>query len=234
MRPLKSSANSIRVVAGFLCLAGALTFPAWGDDPPKEEPEAKAEQAEGAKQDATPKPSGNSLADAAARIKLQKPAGGEGSGLVISDQNLKKSGSGASVAQGTGAQLSGSAATGSTTQGKKVGTMSPEASALGNDIVQRYHAQVAVVRGLEVRLANWDKRLAEGSADPHYPKFSNSPQNRPPGVVDEAEGTRDLLAKQLGEERKKLDGIRKEAQRAGVTLSDPAAQHPAAPQAGGG
>jgi hypothetical protein len=217
----------VRPFAALLCLACLLAVPLWADDPPQEDPEAGAAQAE--KKEPTPAPKPGSLADAAARIKLQQPAEGGSSGLVISDQNLKEKGSGAALSQGTGAKLSGAAA-GGAGQGKPAGpSMTPEQSAAANDIVQRYQAQLVVVQGLEVRLANWDERLAEPSHDPYYPKYSNSPQNRAPGQVDEAEGTRNLLAKHLAEERKKLDAIRNEAKRAGVALSEPAVQ-PVAPE----
>jgi hypothetical protein len=216
-----------------LLLVWLLVLPASADEPPKEENEAQAAQSEAPKQAATPTSTGSSLADAAAGIKLRQPAGGEGSGLVISDQNLKESGSGAALSQGAGAKISGGAASAGT-QAQPAGGTSPEASARANEIVQRYHAQLALVEGLEVRLANWNKLIAEGSPDAHYKKFSDSPQNRPPGVVDEAEGQRDLLAKRLAEEQQKLDAIRKEAKGAGVALSEAAAPPPAAAPADGG
>ena len=147
---------------------------------------------------------------------------------LISDQNLKKAGAGGTLSEGTGAGLTGPRAGTAAAQGGTSGTMGPEETSLANDLILRYHARLAVVEGLELRLANFDRQLAEASTDPHYKNYTDSPQNRAPGVVDPAQRKRDLLAGQLEAEQAKLKVIRDEARRAGVTLSEPATQ-PAAP-----
>jgi hypothetical protein len=165
---------------------------------------------------AAPAKTGSSLADAASKIRLQTPA--QEGGLVISNHTLQKPGAMGTLSVGGGV----SAATGSKTSGT-TSAAGAKQGAPGSDnplnaLVQQYHEQLAVVQGLEARLEKYDEQLAEPARDPHYPYVTNRPQDRAPGVQDPAKGQRDLLAARLDEERKKLDGIREQARRAGVKL----------------
>ncbi len=192
------------------CLTLGLAAPASAEDPPKEDPESKqaAEQQEA--------PPAGSLAAAASKIKLQKPAEGEDGAVVITDKNYKKTGAGAAVSQGSGVSAAGSApalgASGS----------SPVASN-ANQLAEQLLAQKAKVDNMEAQLASYDEQLAAPPVDPRFPNSSQSPQFRSPGVVDPAQGKRDAYAKQLEQERAKLADLEKRAQQAGVKTAKPAA-----------
>lgn len=161
-----------------------------------------------------------SLAAAAARIHLRRPPDeGEG-GVVISDQNLRQMAAEGTVSEGGG--VGGSVVTGDKpAAGEQGGAVNPASALVGE-----YLQQKRTVDGLEERLKNFDQQLAKPASDPHFAQSQNSPQFRAPGVVDRAQKQRDDLAKQLAEERAKLDGIRERARRDGVELAAPAKPAP--------
>jgi hypothetical protein len=187
----------------------ALVPPAIADDPPKEEPEKTATKQEQASTQQAP-PAG-SLAAAASKIKLQKPADSEG--LVISDHNVKSTGSKAALSQGSGSAQPVSAA--APAAGAQQTTGTPTRS---QQLAQELAAQKAKVDNMEAQLAQYNKDLAAPSADPKYPKWADSPYNRSPGVVDPAVAQRDEYAKRLEQEKAKLNQLLKEAQGAGVKV----------------
>jgi hypothetical protein len=156
----------------------------------------------------------NSLASAASKIKLQQPS--SNGAVVITNETLKKT-------QGKGAVSTGGGTT-VTTETQPAGpaaTASQPVPGAGNPLnalVEQYHQQLAVVQNLETRLKNFDKQLANPARDPHYPYLTHRPQDRPGGVQDPAQGQRELLAKDLEGERKKLDAIKDQARRAGLKL----------------
>ena len=176
-------------------------------EPAAEQPILKSEKAPA---------QGSSLAAAASKIRLQQPSG-EG-GLVISNATLKKTEGQGSVSVGGGVTASGAP-----TQKPGAGQGATSAVAAGssnplNALVEQYNQQKNVVLGLETRLKNYDEQLAKPSRDPHYPYLTHRPEDRAGGVQDPAKGQRDILAKRLDEERRKLDGLREQARRAGVKL----------------
>jgi hypothetical protein len=161
----------------------------------------------------TPTPVPGSLAAAAAGIRLQTGGGGDSGALVITDQNLKAVGAGAAISQGSavgvqpGAQVAAPQA-----------QVAP-AAAGANDLASRLMAQQARVDELAAQLQSMDEQLAAPPTDPHYPKIDNAPQFRAPGVVDPARGQRDALAAVLEAERGKLEALRAEAAKGGVTIT---------------
>ena len=161
----------------------------------------------------TPTPVPGSLAAAAAGIRLQTGGEGDSGALVITDQNLKAVGAGAAISQGSavgvqpGAQVAAPQA-----------QVAP-AAAGANDLASRLMAQQARVDELAAQLQSMDEQLAAPPTDPHYPKIDNAPQFRAPGVVDPARGQRDALAAVLEAERGKLEALRAEAAKGGVTMT---------------
>lgn len=195
-------------------LALVVAAPTFAEDPPKEDPALKQEAG---KQEAPP---AGSLAAAASKIKLQKPAEGEGGSVVITDKNVKKTGSGAAVSQGSTVTSSGAApALGSAGS-------SPVASN-ANQLAEQVLAQKAKVDNMEAQLASYDEQLAAPSPDPRYPKYGDAPQFRSPGVMDPAQGKRDAYAEELENERAKLRDLEKKAQLAGVKKAAPVNEKPA-------
>jgi len=190
----------------------AVAVPTFAEDPPKEDPTLKQEAGQ---QEAPP---AGSLAAAASKIKLQKPAEGEGGSVVITDKNVKKTGAGAAVSQGSGVTSSGAApALGSSGS-------SPVASN-ANQLAEQMLAQKAKVDNMEAQLASYDEQLAAPSPDPRYPKYGNAPQFRSPGVVDPAQGKRDAYAEALENERAKLRDMEKRAGQAGVKKAAPVTEN---------
>ena len=204
------------MLAGLLIAAG-LTFgaavPCSAEDPPKEDPQLKA----AGQQEAPP---AGSLAAAASKIKLQKPAEGEGGSVVITDKNVKKSGTGGALSQGSG----GSAAGAAPTLGSAGTPGSSPVASNANQLAEQVLAQKAKVDNMEAQLASYDEQLAAPSPDPRYPKYGNAPQFRTPGVVDPAQGKRDAYAAELEKERAKLRDMEKRAQQAGVKTAKPEPQ----------
>jgi hypothetical protein len=195
-----------------------LAVPAAADDPRAEdkrpaETQQDQEQPPASKEPAlksqAPAKGGNSLAAAAAGIKLKQPAS-DGT-LVISNANLQKSGDKGTVSVGGGvtAASGGQKAAVSTASG----TSNP-----ANALVQQYNEQLSTVESLEKRLENFDDQLKEPARDPHYPYVTARPHDRSPGVQDPASAQRDALAKQLETERTKLNTLRDQARRQGVRL----------------
>jgi hypothetical protein len=214
-----------------LLLAIGLAAPVAAEDPPQEEPEQTQTEEQAAKRaeaaEKTPEQQqempalgsargtekGSSLAAAAGKITLQKPADGS-SGIVISDQNLKTAGQKGAVSQGTGQAAASSPAAAAP------GTAAPGEAAANpqNELAARLEQQKLRVQELEERLANLDRQLAEKEQrDPHYRYYHNSPQNRAGGVQDEVQGQRDLLAQELETARTELDRTEAQARRAGIT-----------------
>ncbi len=201
-----------------LLLAVGLVFvvavPTLAEDPPKEDPELKQEAGQ---QEAPP---AGSLAAAASKIKLQKPAEGEGGSVVITDKNIKKTGAGAAVSQGSGVSATGAApALGSSGS-------SPVASN-ANQLAEQVLAQKAKVDNMEAQLASYDEQLAAPSPDPHYPNLGDAPQFRSPGVVDPAQSKRNAYAADLEKEKAKLRDLEKRAGQAGVKTAAPVTEKPA-------
>jgi hypothetical protein len=199
----------MRVLHWGLAVALCVAVPAiWAEDPPKDQSEQQADQ------QPTPAAPAGSLAAAASKIKLQQPEG-EGSGsLVITDQNVKSAGQGAAVSQGSGV-ATGAPPPAALTSGQR------PAATDANAVADELQAQRVKVQNMEAQLADYDRQLAEPSTDPHYPKYSDAPQFRSPGVVDPAKGKRDELARRLEEERGKLVELEKKAGQAGVKQADP-------------
>jgi hypothetical protein len=131
---------------------------------------------------------------------------------VITNQNLKAVGAGASVSQGGAVAVQ---------QGAQAGAPQTRvaAPANANDLAARLLAQQARVDELATKLQSMDEQLAAPPTDPHFPKVDNAPQFRAPGVIDPARGERDALAAVLEEERGKLEALRAEAAAAGVTMT---------------
>jgi hypothetical protein len=215
------------LLLGVLALAPfgvAADEPAHQEEQPKEraqeqeageaEPVKPAANAETLK-DSRPVVSGNSLAAAASRIRLNRPAG---EGVVISNDNLDDV-----AAEGTVSVAGGVASTPPATAAAPQEPGQPaapggEAGNPANALVAQYQEQQRTVKGLEERLANFDSQIAEAPEDPHYPQSQSSPQNRAPGVQDRAQMQREALAKELDQARKALDQIRRRARREGVEL----------------
>jgi len=194
------------LVAAGLTLGAAV--PCLAEDPPKEDPELKQEAGQ------HEAPPAGSLAAAASKIKLQKPAEGEGGTVVITDKNIKKSGAGAAVSQGSGVSSAGVTPTLGASQGSSVASNA-------NQLAAQVLAQKAKVDNMEAQLASYDKQLAAPSPDPHYPNYGNAPQFRSPGVVDPAHGKRDAYAAELEKEKAKLRDMEKRAQQAGAKTAAP-------------
>jgi hypothetical protein len=154
-----------------------------------------------------------SLAAAAAGILLQIGGEGDPGAVVITDQNLKSVGAGAAVSQGSTAGVQPGA------QGVAPQAQVARAPAGANDLASRLLAQQARVDELAAQLQSMDEQLAAPPTDPHYPKIDNAPQFRAPGVVDPARGQRDALAAVLEAERGKLEALRAEAAKGGVTMT---------------
>jgi hypothetical protein len=215
--------TSAPFVGWLLAIMAIVAFPVAAEDPPEQNQDEQAPQEATTKESATEpvlksKPSsgsGNSLAAAASRIKLQKPAGDAGSGLVISNGNLKRAGSGGVMSVGSGANQA------PTAQQKKA---SPEQAAAegaenpANALVAQYHDQKKNVDLLSERLKMYDEQLAQPNRDPHYADYHNSPHSRAPGVQDTNQLQRDALAKQLDQEKKKLDALKRQAADDGIVL----------------
>jgi hypothetical protein len=189
-------------VSAIVVTALLAVLPAVADEEPQQAPPAP-----------TPTAVPGSLAAAAAGIRLQTGGEGDSGALVITDQNLKSVGAGATISQGSavGAQPGALVA-------------APQAQvapvpAGANDLALRLMAQQARVDELAAQLQSMDEQLAAPPTDPHYPKIDNAPQFRAPGVVDPARGQRDALAAVLDEERGKLEALRAEAAKGGVTLT---------------
>ncbi len=165
-------------------------------------------------------PPSNSLAAAAARIHLRRPAD-EGRGpVVITNQNLGEVAGRGTVSEGGGVGSS-SVVSAAPAGDQQKGDVNP-----ANELVGRYLEQTRTVEGLEARLKNFDQQLAKPARDPHNPQSQNSPQFRAPGVVDNAQKQRDEVAKQLAEERAKLEALRARARREGVELGAPSSPAP--------
>jgi len=210
------------LLAGGLTLGAAVT--ALAEDPPKDDPEQKAQQQEQteSRQGSAPK---GSLAAAASKIKLQKPADSESGGMVITDHNVKSAGSGAVVSQGSGSVSSGAAGSPAASAGTTASSAT-RADKLASELL----AQKAKVDNMEAQLASYDKQLEAPPVDPHYPQWSKAPQFRGPGVQAPATSERDEYAKRLEEERAKLEQLLKEAEGAGVRVSKTEAKAPAGGQ----
>ena len=161
----------------------------------------------------TPTAAPGSLAAAAAGIRLQTGGEGDSGAVVITDQNLKAVGAGAAVSQG------GAVAVQPGAQGVAPQAQVASAPAGANDLASRLLAQQARVDELAAQLQSMDEQLAAPPTDPHYPKIDNAPQFRAPGVVDPARGQRDALAAVLEAERGKLEALRAEAAKGGVTIT---------------
>ncbi len=204
-RAFRSTCFCLLLAAGILCAA---SLPAGAEDPPQEKPKQQTEK----QQEATPPP--GSLAAAAAGIKLQKADGDDSGSLVISDQNVKKAGKGAAVSEGSGS-VAGSPAV-PAPPGQQA-----NAAASANAAADELQAQKVKVQNMEAQLAEYDKQLAAPPTDPKYPKYSNAPHSRSPGVIDPAQGQRDEYAKRLEEERAKLQELEKKANQAGVREAAP-------------
>ncbi len=194
--------RSLGWVSAIVVTALLAVLPAVADEEPQQAPPAP-----------TPTAVPGSLAAAAAGIRLQTGGEGDSGALVITDQNLKSVGAGATISQGSavGAQPGALVA-------------APQAQvapvpAGANDLALRLMAQQARVDELAAQLQSMDEQLAAPPTDPHYPKIDNAPQFRAPGVVDPARGQRDALAAVLDEERGKLEALRAEAAKGGVTLT---------------
>jgi hypothetical protein len=203
-----------------ITLGLALMFgsPVAADDPQSQDEkpaETQQEQQQAADEEPTlksqPSPKGgNSLAAAAAGIKLTQPTS-EGA-LVISNANLRKSGDKGTVSVGGGV----TAASGGQHSGVSTATGGTNPA---NTLVQQYNEQLRTVESLEARLKNIDEQLEEPARDPHYPYVTARPHDRAPGVQDPASAQRDGLAKQLEAERAKLNTLRDQARRQGVRLN---------------
>jgi hypothetical protein len=209
-------------VGRILMMVSMIGIPVMAEDPPEGtqgEPSSQEEAKQASQEQPVLKSSSsskqaNSLAEAASRIRLQKPAGERSSGLVITNDNLKQTGAKASVSvAGGGEQSSATQSAGSTTQATSAGTGNP-----ANALVQQYHAQKRNVDLLEERLASYDEQLKQPNRDPHYADYHTSPQNRAPGVQDNAQMKRDNTAKELAQEKQKLEALRRQAVDAGVSL----------------
>ena len=194
--------RSLGWLSAIVITALLAALPAPADEEPQQAPPAP-----------TPTPVPGSLAAAAAGIRLQTGGGGDSGALVITDQNLKAVGAGAAISQGSavgvqpGAQVAAPQA-----------QVAP-AAAGANDLASRLMAQQARVDELAAQLQSMDEQLAAPPTDPHYPKIDNAPQFRAPGVVDPARGQRDALAAVLEAERGKLEALRAEAAKGGVTMT---------------
>lgn len=194
--------RSLGWVSAIVVTALLAVLPAVADEEPQQAPPAP-----------TPTAVPGSLAAAAAGIRLQTGGEGDSGALVITDQNLKSVGAGATISQGSAV-------------GAQPGALvvAPQAQvapvpAGANDLALRLMAQQARVDELAAQLQSMDEQLAAPPTDPHYPKIDNAPQFRAPGVVDPARGQRDALAAVLDEERGKLEALRAEAAKGGVTLT---------------
>lgn len=150
-------------------------------------------------------------------IKLQKPQDDGSGSLVISDHNVKSVGKDAAVSQGSGS-VAGSAVAPAPSAPS---AQQPSAATSANAAAEELQAQRIKVQNMETQLADYDRQLAEPSPDPHYPKYQDAPQFRSPGVIDPAQGQRDRLAKQLEQERARLQELEKKAKQAGVRDAQP-------------
>jgi hypothetical protein len=218
----QTRARGTVATAWILAAALMMGVPAVAEDPPEgTEGETSSQQA--AEQGSQDQPvlkskasskQANSLAAAASRIRLQKPAGDGSSGLVISNDNLKQTGAKASMSvAGGGGQTAAARSAGTTSQATAAGAGNP-----ANALVQQYHQQKRSVDLLEERLASYDEQLKQPNRDPHYADYHSSPHNRAPGVQDSAQKKRDDTAKQLAQEKQKLEALRRQAVDAGVSL----------------
>lgn len=207
-RPTKLTTLSRLLLAALLSCG--LAVPVHAEDPPQEQTEEQASP------QPTPTPQAGSLAAAASRIKLQKPEGDGGGSPVISDHNVKTAGEGASISQGGGTTMNSSPLSMPASPAR-----SSTAAAQANTAADQLQAQRIKVENMEAQLADYDRQLAEPSPDPKYPKYSDSPQFRSPGVVDPAMGKRDQLAQQLDQERAKLQELEKKANQAGSRDAEP-------------
>ena len=160
---------------------------------------------------------GSSLAQAASKIRLQRPASGDGSGLVITNDNLQKVGSKGNLSV-SGSSAAGTAPEPATSAAPDAGPGTAGAQNPANDMVRQFQEQQRAVDALEARLKNFDQQLAEPSRDPHYQSSHNSPHLRAGGVQDTAQTRRDQLAKELESEKKQLEALREQARRNGLEL----------------
>lgn len=190
--------RSLSWLSAVVIAALLAALPAAAEDPAQQAPAAEP----------TPTAVPGSLAAAAAGIRLQTGGEGGSGGLVITDQNLKSVGAGAAISQGSAVAVQ---------PGAQVAA--PPAPAGANDLASRLLAQQARVDDLAAQLQSMDEQLAAPPTDPHYPKIDNAPQFRAPGVVDPARGQRDALAAVLEAERGKLEALRAEAAKGGVTIT---------------
>jgi hypothetical protein len=197
-----------------------IAIPASAEEPRQGEETESKETAEQAQQVTlkSKKPSSgkNSLAAAASKIRLQRPEGEGSSAFVITDENLKRVSSKGNVSVAGGGQAAAE-------PGAATGSAAGTATAAGeenpaNAVVQQYQEQTRTVRGLEERLKLYDEQLEEPSRDAHYPYTHRSPHLRAGGQQDRATAKRDEVAKQLEQEKKKLDAIRSQARREGIQL----------------
>lgn len=213
-----------------LCVVGVLAVlltgvaPVAAEDPPEKSGDANAstatsdQPAQNGQPELKAKTSskrGNSLADVAGRIKLHKPDAEGGSGIVISDRNLQK------------VSAKGRISVAGTTEPASDQQAQPPEGAAGeaeenpaNQLAKQYQEQKRKVAELEATLESYDKQLAAPNPDPHYAYSHQSPQNRAPGVQDPATVKRDETAKQLEQERTRLEQIRRQAEQAGVRFED--------------
>jgi hypothetical protein len=216
-----------------LAVSLPMAVPALAEDPPEQPPE-DPEKAEGAETPGSEAPvlgsktsttKGSSLADVAGRIRLNKPAA-DGSGVVISNDNLSKVSSKGKISV-AGSSTPASSAAGSGEPASTAGAgaaASADADAAkspANELITRYFDQKNKVDTLQFRLDDIDRQLAQPSPDPHYQYEHNSPQNRAPGVQDQGAVQREEVAKELAAERAKLEAIRREAQQKGIPLEEP-------------
>jgi hypothetical protein len=211
--------RTVRWVVIVFGLALVLGSHAVADDQKAVETQPAGEKQEQAQAPSTDQPAlksnapakgGNSLAAAAAGIKLTQPTS-EGA-LVISNANLQKSGD-------KGAMSVGGGVTATTGVQKQAGSTSTGGTNPANALVQQYNEQLRTVENLEARLKNIDDQLEAPARDPHYPYVTARPHDRAPGVRDPASAQRDAVAKQLETERAKLDTLRDKARRQGVPLT---------------
>jgi hypothetical protein len=196
--------RSLRWLLPIVVTALLAGLPAAADEDPPQAPP-----------DPTPTAVPGSLAAAAAGIRLQTGAEGDSGALVITDQNLKAVGAGAAVSQGSAATVQ----PGAQGAAPQSGVAAAPAPANANDLAARLLAQQARVDELATKLQSMDEQLAAPPTDPHYPKIDTAPQFRAPGVIDPARGQRDALAAELEAERGKLEALRAEAAKGGVTIT---------------
>jgi hypothetical protein len=218
----QTQARGAHRIGWLLAVVLMIGVPAAAEDPPQAT-EGEASPQEAVEQGSQDQPvlkskassgQANSLAAAASKIRLQRPAGDGSPGLVITNDNLKQTGAKASLSvAGGGGQAAAAQSAGATTQATAAGTGNP-----ANALVQQYLQQKRNVDLLEERLKSYDEQLKQPNRDPHYADYHSSPYNRAPGVQDSAQMKRDDIAKQLAQEKQKLDAIRNQAQREGIQL----------------